>query len=106
MPGLAQTSSAPFPYLALEINNGSGEWPVMKFDFMVQTRDSVITLVNDSVPLPNSSAVWPLIARLAYNIDEPGSLILVANESGEVVIRIGVACARSLAKGQPEAGAS
>jgi len=77
----------------------------MKFDFMVQARDSAITVVKRSVSLPNSRAVWPLITALAHSIDERGSLILVANEAGEVVIRIGVACARSLANVQPQAAA-
>ena len=30
---------------------------------------------------------WPLVAKLAHEIDEPGSLILVANDAGEVIIR-------------------
>ncbi len=59
-----------------------------------------------SVAVPESIAVWPLIVRLANNIDEPGSLILVANEAGEVVIRTGVASARSLTHLQSEAVAS
>jgi hypothetical protein len=79
---------------------------MMKFNFMVQTRDMRTTMLARSVAVPESIAVWPLIVRLANNIDEPGSLILVANEAGEVVIRTGVASARSLAHLQPEAVAS
>ncbi len=75
----------------------------MKFDFMVQTRDRAIVTVARSVAVPNSIAVWPIILKLAHKIDEPGSLILVANEAGEVIIRIGIAHARNLAPVQPEA---
>ncbi len=75
---------------------------MMKFDFMVQTRDAAITTVARSVELPNSIAVWPMVVKLAHKINEPGSLILVANDAGEVIIRVGIACARSLANFQPE----
>jgi hypothetical protein len=75
---------------------------MMKFDFMVQTRDAAITTVARSVALPNSIAVWPVVVKLAHKIDEPGSLILVANDAGEVIIRVGIDCARSLANLQPE----
>ena len=70
---------------------------MIKFDFMVQTRDRAIVTVARSVAVPDSIAVWPIIAKLAHEIDEPGSLILVANETGEVIIRIGIAYARNLA---------
>ena len=76
-----------------------------KFDFMVQTRDHRIKVVDRSVTLQDSSAVWPLIGAIAHRIEEPGSLILVANESGEVVIRIGVTCARKLAAPRAEVAA-
>jgi hypothetical protein len=76
---------------------------MMKFDFMVQTRDTAITTVARAVALPNSVAVWPLIVKLAHKIDEPGSQILVANDAGEVIIRVGIACARGLANIHPEA---
>jgi len=79
---------------------------VKKFGFMVQSRGGVITPVGGSVALPSSAAVWPYIVELAHNIDEPGTMILVANEAGEMVIRIGIASARSLADVQPDATAS
>ena len=79
---------------------------MMKFDFMVQARDMAITTVARSVALPNSVAVWPLIIKLAREIDAPGSQILVANDAGEVIIRVGIACARGLAHVQPEAANS
>lgn len=77
-----------------------------KVCFMVQSRDGVITPVGGSVSLPSSAATWPLIMELAYNIVEPGAMILVTDEAGEVVIRIGIACARSLANFQPNTAAS
>jgi hypothetical protein len=89
-------------HLSLKNNKDTGGTPMMKFDFMVQTRDTAITTVARSVALPNSIAVWSLVAKLAHEIDEPGSLILVANDAGEVIIRVGIACARSLANLQPE----
>jgi hypothetical protein len=93
---------APLAYLALKRNDGGGVH-MMKFDFMVQTRDRGIVTVARSVAVPDSIAVWPIIVKLAHKIDEPGSLILVANEAGEVIIRIGIAHARNLAPLQPEA---
>jgi hypothetical protein len=79
------------------------ECNMIKFDFMVQTRDMAIVTVARSVAVPDSIAVWPIIVKLAHKIDEPGSLILVANEAGEVIIRIGIAYARNLAPLQPGA---
>ncbi len=79
---------------------------MMKFDFMVQTRDMEINTVARSVAVPESIALWPMIARLANGLDEPGSLILVANEAGEVVIRIGMESARRLTFSGSQAAAS
>ena len=76
---------------------------MLKFDFMVQTRDRAIVTVSRSVAVTDSMAIWPIIVKLAHKIDEPGSLILVANEAAEVIIRIGIAHARNLAPLQPEA---
>jgi hypothetical protein len=79
---------------------------MMKFDFMVQTRDMEIKAVARAVAVAESIALWPMIVRLANELDEPGSLILVANEAGEVVIRIGMESARRLALPEPQAAAS
>jgi hypothetical protein len=76
---------------------------MMHFDFMVQGRDKTVTTVVRAFALSDSHAVWPCIVGLAHSIDAPGSQILVANEAGEVVIRVGVASARSLGKPSPEA---
>ena len=76
-----------------------------KFDFMVQTRDDKIVVVKRSVEIPNSSSVWQFVIEIAQAIEEPGSLILVADEIGDVVIRTGIACARSLANPRGEIAA-
>ena len=70
---------------------------MIKVDFLVQTRDGATVTVARSVTVPDLIVIWSIIIKLARKIDEPGSLILVANEAGEVVIRIGVAYARNLA---------
>jgi hypothetical protein len=95
---------SPLAYLALQRNDGGGVH-MMKFDFMVQTRDRAVVTVARSMPVPDSIAVWPIIVKLAHKIDQPGSLILVANEAGEVIIRIGIAYARNLAHLQIQNGA-
>ena len=76
---------------------------MIKFDFMVQTRDRAVVTVARSVAVPDSIAVWPIIVKLAHKIDEPGSQILVANDAGEVIIRVGIVCARGLANMHPGA---
>jgi hypothetical protein len=65
-----------------------------------------IKAVARAVAVAESIALWPMIVRLANELDEPGSLILVANEAGEVVIRIGMESARRLALPEPQAAAS
>jgi hypothetical protein len=94
---------APVAYLALKNVMTAEECNMIKFDFMVQTRDRAIVTAARSVAVADSIAVWPLIVKLAHKIDKPGSLILVANEAGEVIIRVGIAYARNLAHPQPEA---
>jgi len=76
-----------------------------KFDFMVKTRDNRIVVVKHSVEIPDSSSVWQFVIEIAQAIEEPGSLILVADETGDVVIRTGIACARSLANPRSEIAA-
>ena len=36
-------------YATLKTNNENGRWHMMKFDFLVQTRDNVTTMINRSV---------------------------------------------------------
>ena len=56
--------------------------------------------MSDANLAPITFSTVLLLIRLvrwnAHKIDEPGSLILVANEAGEVIIRIGIAHARNL----------
>ncbi len=79
---------------------------MLKFDFMVQTRDMEINTVARAVTVGESVALWPMIIRLANELVEPGSVILVANEAGEVVIRIGAESARRLSFTEAKATAS
>jgi hypothetical protein len=44
--------------------------------------------------LPDLSMVWSTIGAIASNIDEPGHLIRVSNEVGEILILVGVTTAR------------
>ena len=76
-----------------------------KFDFMVETPDNKIAVVKRSVETPDSSSVWRFVIEIAQTIEEPGSLILVADETGDVIIRTGIACARSLANTRSEVAA-
>lgn len=46
------------------------------------------------VELPNSRALWPRVAELANKAYDPGCRIRVTDESGAIVIFIGVATAR------------
>jgi len=46
------------------------------------------------VTLADLSMVWSKIRAMASNIDEPGHLIRVSNEVGEILILVGVITAR------------
>jgi hypothetical protein len=46
------------------------------------------------VTLPDVSMAWSKIGAIASNIDEPGHLIRVSNEVGEILILVGVTTAR------------
>jgi hypothetical protein len=46
------------------------------------------------ITLPDLSMVWSKIGAIASNIDEPGHLIRVSNEVGEILILVGVSTAR------------
>ena len=50
-----------------------------------------------SINLPNVGAVWTKIAKLAEAIDEPGYKIRVKDQSGGIVILIGIAALRRCA---------
>jgi hypothetical protein len=63
------------------------------YDFEVVKDDEIIVAVR-SVALRSTKAAWPRIAELAKNVDAPGCRIRVMNQSGEMVILVGVASVR------------
>ena len=63
------------------------------YDFEV-LRDGAVIAARRAIRLPDTRAAWPEIARLAESFDEPGCKIRVLDESGRIVILIGVAAAR------------
>ena len=59
------------------------------YDFEVLKSDAVIA-AKQSIALPDPSAAWPKIAKLARTFSEPGCAIRVKDEAGGIVILIGV----------------
>jgi hypothetical protein len=47
------------------------------------------------VGLPDSRDAWPMIAELAERIEVPGCRIRVTDQSGQIIILIGVAAVQS-----------
>ena len=62
------------------------------YQFEVLKGEEVIS-AEPSVPLHDTKAVWPKIAKLAKSIKLPGCLIRVREQSGGTIILIGVAVA-------------
>ena len=60
------------------------------YDFEVLKRGAVIA-AKQSIALPDPSAAWPKIAKLAKAFNEPGCTIRVKDEAGGIVILISVA---------------
>ena len=63
------------------------------YDFEV-LQDGAVIAARRAVGLPNTRAAWPEIAWLAKRFDQPGCKIRVQDESGRIVILIGVATVR------------
>jgi len=66
---------------------------MQRYDFEVLKNDSAIA-AERSVTLRNLRAAWPLIARLARTVQLPGCQIRVTDQSGAIVILVGVESAR------------
>ena len=66
-----------------------------QYDFAVLKGAETIAATRSALPDPR--AAWSRVAELAENVDEPGCLIRVTNEAGEVLILVGVAAARGMA---------
>jgi hypothetical protein len=63
------------------------------YDFEVLKEGGVVA-AERTIALPDTSAAWPKIAELAKAFDEPGHKIRVKDETGGIVILIGVATLR------------
>jgi hypothetical protein len=62
------------------------------YRFEVLSKGEVIA-VQPAVPLRDTKAAWPEIARIARTIGLPGCCLRVRDPSGEIVILIGAAAA-------------
>jgi hypothetical protein len=60
------------------------------YDFEV-LKDGGVIASKQTLALPGTSAAWPKIAKLANTFDELGYKIPVRDETGGIVILIGVA---------------
>ena len=63
------------------------------YDFEV-LKDGGVVAAERTIALPDTSAAWPKIAELANTFDEPGYKIRVKDETGGIVILIGVVTLR------------
>jgi hypothetical protein len=63
------------------------------YDFEVLKSDAIIT-AKQSIALPDPSAAWPKVVKLAKTFNEPGCTIRVKDGSGGIVILIGVTAIR------------
>jgi hypothetical protein len=63
------------------------------YDFEVLKYDAVIA-AKQSIALPDPSAAWPKVVKLAKTFNEPGCTIRVKDGSGGIVILIGVTAIR------------
>lgn len=58
--------------------------------------DGERAVIAQRVPLPDTSALWLQIGRIARRFNEPGRMIRVTNAAGRIVILVGVATALRL----------
>ena len=66
---------------------------MQRYDFEIQRNDETIAAVR-SVELPGPGAIWLRVSELAQNAFASGCRIRVTNQTGEIVLLIGVAAAR------------
>jgi hypothetical protein len=64
------------------------------YDFEV-LKDGGVVATKQTIALPDTSAAWPKIAELARTFDEPGHKFRVKDETGRIVILIGVVTLRN-----------
>ena len=65
------------------------------YDFAV-LKDEASVVVARGVPLHSSKAAWPRVAAIARAVHAPGSSIRVTDQSGDMIILIGVVAARRI----------
>ena len=65
------------------------------FDIEVRQGDETLSSLR-SVELPDLSAVWGHIARLAEKVSDPQCRIRVMDQSGRMLISVGIATAHLL----------
>jgi hypothetical protein len=63
------------------------------YNFNVFNRDQTIAAIQ-SVVLGHPRAVWSKVTELAWNIGETGGQIKVTDQTGELVVLVGVNSAR------------
>jgi hypothetical protein len=66
------------------------------YDFEVLKGEEIIS-AEPSVPLLDTRAAWPKIAKIAMKITLPGCRIRVREQSGETIILIGATAAQRYA---------
>ena len=66
------------------------------YDFEVLKGEEIIA-AEPSVPLPDTRAAWPKIAKIAEKITLPGCRIRVREQSGKTIILIGAAAVQRYA---------
>ena len=64
------------------------------YDFEVLNGDEIIA-AEPAVPLCDTRAAWPKIAKIAKKITLPGCRIRVREQSGDTIILIGATAAAS-----------
>jgi len=65
----------------------------MQFYKLEALKGEEVISAEPSVPLHNTKAAWPKIAKLAKSIKLPGCRIRVREQSGDTIILVGVAVA-------------
>jgi hypothetical protein len=68
---------------------------MQRYDLEVRRGDGSIAR-RSSIEVQSPRAIWPGVADLAKGVSEPKGRIKVTDQSGEMVISIGIAAARLL----------
>ena len=66
-----------------------------QYDFEVLEGAKRPAVVNGLI-IPNDRTMWSCIGQLAKRLNKPGTMILVKNSAGKIVVMVGVATAIQL----------